>query len=319
MNSAFAIELTVVIFLASGEVAAAIEVRPSTGSLGSEQLARIDEAVEQVVGEADEREGEWTIVAEGREEGDLIAVTVTLSRSTGGDPIVARRAVSIASLETQVRAMAREVLGRPAEKPVEPLVLPKNDEASQVVQAPFEPRYYDRTTALALSFVPMVTLIVTGTVLHVGAFAWATWKTESDYFVSGIVVATTGVVLGPLPGYLYLGLKRRAFAMAGLRFGLALTTAGFAGLGVSSMCGSTDEPCSDSRRSQTRMSAIMLTLSFSAAAVVGVIEAAFAGRLADRANERERSRVAAFLVAPTVLRAGPRGGATPGVVFAATF
>jgi hypothetical protein len=189
-------------------------------------------------------------------------------------------------------------------------------EKTSLAAAPAPPaeHRHDRTTALVLSFVPMVALITTGTVLYAGWHTWSDW--DSRYLISGAVIGISGVLLGPLPGYLYLHRSQWAWSMFGLRLALVLTTAGFAGLMAYTACDDTDEPCSDSGGFE--VSALLMTMSYTAAGTIAVIDASLAGRAADQANARLEGKGAAFFVAPIVWR-GPRGDAAPGMVFSAAF
>jgi hypothetical protein len=164
-----ALGVAAILLLASSGAAARVELLPAKGDLEADQLAQIDEAVRIVVGEGDAIEGEWTLVAEARAEGEQIDVIVTLAPQSTREPVVVERVVSQASILAQTRAMVREVFGRALEKTA-PSPSPALEKTSPAAtSAPPAEHRHDRTTALVLSFLPMLALITTGTILYVGS------------------------------------------------------------------------------------------------------------------------------------------------------
>ena len=151
------------------------------------------------------------------------------------------------------------------------------------------PEPYIRSRVLALALAPMSVMILTGSILSLGTVTWAEHGTAHKYLISGSVIGIFGMVMGPSLAYYHLGLIQRASLMMLLRFGIVATSVVFIYLQVLEMadaegCGERHADDESYTCSSTLAPLVAAMITYAGGVAIGFIDAALAGKAADRAN-----------------------------------
>jgi len=325
--------------------AAAVVVADPTGGADPAFLAELKASLETVAAEAPaELDAELRSSAELTVAG--VELVVELVPSDGKQPIRESRTASRASASAQARAMARAALKAlmssssaatepkaqapvvaatvpqpeevtpPPELEPEPLPKPEPPPPPPLPEPPL-PEKYSRRTALRYSLWTTVFGVVVGGGMSTSAAA------IPAVGISGVAVASLGLVLGPSVGYFWIGRTSHAWGMAGFRLAALGVGITFMTLYVKTFQWGDGDIEQKSNPGFLALSIIGITTGL----VAAFVDAGLVGRAADRVNEQWRKDLSAtgasrrtlqVAVAPVMLSNG-NGDGTFGLAVSGTF
>ena len=269
-----------------------VEVLASGYNPDGALLSGLVETIDRMVGEDSELfQGESVIELVARQSEKDIELLMTLVDRENGRSFEETRTVSRASCLAQARAMARQLFRTRAQPTVQEEDTPTahNKEHEQIVLdehgwTVVSPEDYKRSRVLALALAPMSVMILTGSILAVGAATWADHRTAKGYLISGSAIGIFGMVMGPAPAYYKLDLTQRAFLMMFLRLGIVGTSGLFIFLQHRLIDNQDREINNSGNCGGTYAPLVAAIITYAGGLAIGFIDAAFAGKAADRAN-----------------------------------
>jgi hypothetical protein len=316
--------LTLVAVAVPRLAASAVVVAEPTGDADPAFLAELKASLLNVAtGAPAELDAELRASAMNNEAG--LKLVVELMLNDGKEPIRDTRIVTKASALSQARAMGRGM--------IRSLIAPTSSRTTiQTVvveeKSPVEPpktplpEKYSRRKALRMTVLPTVLLAIVGGGLTPLFIAGAPLSL-------GIIVAGTGVAVGPSIGYFWIGRWQHALGMIGLRvlaLGLGAT---FMGLYISSIPGDSDSSkCQDGDGNvvpgckwdkSTPGFLVVSIISLTTSLIIAVVDAALVGRAADRANAEWREKNKPTVQVTPVAWTSGNGDATYGLALQGTF
>ena len=306
--------------------ASAVVVAEPTGDANPAFLAELKASLETVAAEAPAAlNGE--LRASATVEVDGVELVVEFVPDDGTATITETRVASMASALAQARAMGKAAIKAFVASPKSETTAQNVDSAIEKVPPPLpQLESFSRRKALWMTAFPTVFLTVAGA----GYFSMIALDNlmRPSPFVVGMVAMSVGLVLGPTPGYFYVGRWKHALAMTGLRVSVLGT--GFAIYGIwlasafdaenqNEQCEGTSDSANKCHHDVSNFGLGVALTAVAALVVISFADAFLVGRAADRANAEWREKNKPTVqVAPIAWTSG-NGDTTYGLALQGTF